>query len=72
MAMMVSIWWLGFAFALGTYLGMMVYASLIMSSHEPKQTDAGQLGDDPTLARIAADWRAEEAAIRPHSGLPAL
>ena len=30
------------------------------------------LGDDPTLARIAAEWRAEEAAIRPHSGLPAL
>jgi hypothetical protein len=72
MAMMISVWWVGFAFALGGYLGMFLYATLVLSSHEPKQTDAGQLGDDPALARIAADWRAEEAAIRPHSGLPAL
>jgi hypothetical protein len=72
MAMMISVWWLGFAFALGTYLGMIVYASLIMSSHEPRQTDAGQLGDDPTLARIATDWRTEETVIRPHSGIPAI
>ena len=70
--MLISAWWLVLVFAAGAYIGITLLSALIVSSHESAETDAGQLGDDPTLARIAAEWRAEEAAIRPHSGLPAL
>jgi hypothetical protein len=72
MNMMISTGWLILTFALGTYVGIMLLAALVVSSREPAQTDAEKLRDDPTLAELAAEWRAEEAAIRPNSGLPAL
>jgi hypothetical protein len=58
--MTVSIWWLLLVFLVGAYAGITLLAALMVSSHEPAQTDAEQLGDDPILARIAAQWRSGE------------
>ena len=59
---MISGGWLILAFSIGVYVGIMALAALIVSSGEPKQTDAEQLADDPTLALIAAAWRDETLA----------
>ena len=64
--MTVSIWWLLLVFLVGAYAGITLLAALMVSSHEPAQTDAEQLGDDPILARIAAQWRGYEPAGRPN------
>ena len=64
--MTVSIWWLLLVFVVGAYAGITLLAALMVSSHEPAQTDAEQLGDDPILARIAAQWRAGQSLARPN------
>jgi hypothetical protein len=64
--MMISGWWLLLVFLVGAYAGITLLAALMVSSHEPAQTDADQLRDDPVLARIAAQWRGYEPVGRPN------
>jgi hypothetical protein len=63
---MISGWWLLLVFLVGAYAGITLLAALMVSSHEPAQTDAELLGDDPALARIAAQWRAGQSLARPN------
>ena len=65
--MMISGGWLILVFSIGVYVGITLLAALIVSSREPEQTDAEQLADDPTLALIAAAWRAD-AVVHPNHG----
>ena len=59
--------WFILAFALGTYVGIMLLAALVVSSREPK-TDAHQLANDPALALIDPEWFSDAPVAHPNPG----